>query len=128
MATNQQSPNARRRVLVADDDPAVRALLIDFLEQQDFEVYAMPDGPSALKAFHTGHFDFILVDFQMPGITGLEMATEVRKADPHIPIALITGTANVIEVEAIVQAGIDRTFQKPFSLDELSSWISSLRL
>jgi DNA-binding response OmpR family regulator len=128
MATGQKLPERRGRVLVADDDPAVRALLIDFLEQQAFEVRAVPDGQTALETFYTEHFDLILVDFRMPGITGLEMATEVRKTAPHIPIALITGTVNAVDSVAIAQAGINRTFLKPFSLDELSSWLGSLHL
>ena len=100
----------------------------DFLEQLDFEVHTAPDGTTGLQAFHAQHFDLILVDFQMPGITGLEMASEVRKTDPHIPIALITGTANAIEAASITQAGITRAFQKPFSLEELWTWIKSLKL
>jgi DNA-binding response OmpR family regulator len=103
-------------------------LLTEFLEQQNFEVCARSDGLTALGTFHAEHFDLILVDFQMPGITGLEMAAEVRKTDPHIPIALITGTTVGLEPQAIVQAGISRVFPKPFSLDELSSWIRSLHL
>lgn len=128
MPTYPKPSEPRGRVLVVDDDAAIRMLLTEFLEQQNFEVCARSDGSTALATFHAEHFDLILVDFQMPGITGLEMATAVRKTDPHIPIALITGTAVVIEPQAMAQGGISRVFPKPFSLDELSSWIGSLHL
>jgi DNA-binding response OmpR family regulator len=128
MATSQQLPPPRGRVLIVDDDSAVRAFLTDFLEQQYFDVRAVADGATALEAFRTEHFDLILVDFQMPGMSGLELAIEVRKTDPHIPIALITGTIQNVGNVAIVEAGINRTFPKPFNLNELSTWIRSLSL
>jgi DNA-binding response OmpR family regulator len=116
----------RRRALVVDDDPAVREFLTAFLEQQDFEVRTAQDGRTALAVFHAEPFDLILVDFQMPDMTGLEMVNEVRQTDPHIPVALITGMAPAIDPAAAVQAGISRIFPKPVSLDELSAWIHSL--
>jgi DNA-binding response OmpR family regulator len=111
---------------VVDDDPAVREFLTAFLEQQDFEVRTAQDGRTALAVFHAEPFDLILVDFQMPDMTGLEMVNEVRQTDPHIPVALITGMAPAIDPAAAVQAGISRIFPKPVSLDELSAWIHSL--
>jgi DNA-binding response OmpR family regulator len=126
MGKSQELPDLRRRALVVDDDPAIRAFLTDFLEQQDFEVYTAQDGRSALAVFHTARFNLLLVDFQMPGITGLEVATEVRKTDLAIPIGLITGTASTLEAEAVVQAGVSRLFPKPFSLAELALWIRSI--
>jgi CheY-like chemotaxis protein len=128
MASSQKLPAPRGRVLVVDDEPAVRAILNDFLGQLDFEVYTAPDGAAALQAFHAQHFDLILVDFQMPGITGLEVAAEMRKTNQHLPIALISGTVNAVEADCITQAGITRTFQKPFRLEELCAWIKSLHL
>jgi CheY-like chemotaxis protein len=128
MISRQNLPVSRRRVLVVDDESAVRTILNDVLEQLDFEVYTAPDGSTALQTFQAHHFDLILVDFQMPGLTGLELATAVRKTDQHTPIALITGTASTIEPASIAQAGITRTFPKPFSLKELCTWIESLDL
>src|SRR5919109_1765239 len=120
--------SSRRRALVVDDNPAIRALLTDFLEQENFEVRTAQDGRTALAVFYAEHFDLILVDFQMPDMTGLEMVTEVRQTDPHVPIALITGMAQTIDPTAVVQAGISRIFPKPISLAELSAWIHSLPL
>ena len=126
MDRSQALPGPRRRGLVVDDDPAVRELLTVFLEGRDFEVRTAPDGPTGLAAFNAEPFDLILVDFQMPGMTGLEMAAEVRRTDLHIPIALITGIANTLEAEAVAQAGIIHTFPKPFDLNELANWLRSL--
>jgi DNA-binding response OmpR family regulator len=126
MGRSQGLPGPKRRVLVVDDDPAVRELLTVFLEERDFEVRTAPDGPAGVAAFNVEPFDLILVDFQMPDMTGLEMATEVRRTDPQVPIALITGIAGTLEAEAVAQAGITRTLPKPFDLNELANWLQSL--
>ena len=116
------------RVLVVDDDPEIRALLSDFLTVQHFEVKTAFDAETALVLFQRGRFDALLVDFQMSGMTGLELAAVVRKQDPLIPIALITGSAKILAAQEISQAGITRVFSKPFDLNEIGSWLASLSL
>lgn len=122
---SQPSP-PQRSALVADDDVTIRALLTEFLEQLLFRVRVVPDGQQALNAVYTERFDVILLDFQMPGMTGVEAALEIRKVDPHVPIALITGSAHALNSTHLAQARITRTFLKPFDLEELSVWLSSL--
>jgi CheY-like chemotaxis protein len=68
----------RGRVLVVDDDAIIRDLLTAILEPQGFEVQTAANGPAALAAFHVEPFDVILTDFQMPGMSGLELAAEVQ--------------------------------------------------
>jgi CheY-like chemotaxis protein len=126
MSTSREQPTWRGRVLVVDDDPAIRAFLTDFLEQLNFLVRTVPNGAAALDAFHAEPFDIILLDFQMPGMTGPELAAQIRATHPHIPIALMTGTYNILDHDAMTRAGITHTFAKPFNLDELSLWLSSL--
>ncbi len=116
------------RILVVDDDPEIRALLSDFLTVQHFEVKTAVDAETALALFEPGRFDALLVDFQMSGMTGLELAAVVRKQDPLIPIALITGSAEMLTAQEISQAGINRMFSKPFDLNEIGSWLASLSL
>ena len=116
------------RVLIVDDDPGVRAFLTEFLEQQDLAVCTAQNGAQALAIFGRESFDFIVVDLLMPGISGLEVAAAVRQTHPHIPIALVTGTVNALNTEALKHAGVTRVFQKPFDLEALQSWIRSLPL
>jgi DNA-binding response OmpR family regulator len=128
MGTSQKRPNLRGRVLVVDDDPAVGAFLAEFLEQQAFEVRIAQDGARALTLFRAEPFDLIFVDFQMPGMSGLEVAAEVRQSHLHIPIALVSGTAKTLNADLVMRAGITRIFQKPFDLDVVTNWIRSLSL
>ena len=121
-----QAPAPQRRALVADDDPSIRTFLHDFLEHCGFEVRTAPDGATALALFHAEQFDVVLVDFQMPGMTGLEIATEIRRANANIPIGLITGVANTLDPQTVSRSGITRIFHKPFNLEELAAWLGAL--
>jgi CheY-like chemotaxis protein len=128
MISSTRLPALRRHVLVVDDEFAIREVLTTLLEQYEFAVYTAPDGTSALALLQTEHVDVILVDWHMPGISGLEMALEVHKANPFIPIALITGTPMALQPAALRQAGIGRVFAKPFDLAALVAWLQALLL
>jgi CheY-like chemotaxis protein len=128
MGGHQERPTTRGRILVVDDDAAVRAFLAEFFEQQNFDVRTAQSGAQALGLLQVESFEVIFVDFQMPGMTGLEVAAAVRRTHPHTPIALATGTANSLDIDMVIRAGITRMFQKPFDLETLSSWMRSLSL
>jgi CheY-like chemotaxis protein len=128
MDGHQERPTVRGRILVVDDDAAVRAFLAEFFEQQNFDVRTAQNGEQALALLQVESFEVIFVDFQMPGMTGLEIAAVVRRTHPYIPIALATGTANALDIDMVMRAGITRMFQKPFDLEILSSWMRSLSL
>jgi CheY-like chemotaxis protein len=128
MVNSQGLPVMRRRVLVVDDASAIRELLATVLEEYEFVVHTVPDGASALALLQTEPVDVILVDLQMPGLSGLEMAVEVHKTNPHIPMALITGTPMAIQPTSLRQTGISRVFAKPFDLEALVAWLQALPL
>ena len=128
MVNSQWLPVVRRRVLVVDDASAIREILATILEQYEFIVHTVPDGTSALALLQTEPVDVILVDLQMPGISGLEMALEVHKTNPYIPIALITGAPMAIQSAPLRQAGISRMFGKPVDLEALVAWLRALPL
>lgn len=120
----QQLNDARQKILVVDDNPSLRELLADFLERVGFEVTTAHDGQAGLDALEKRHFDLILADFRMPGMTGLEMAAVVRQTNPAIPIILITGDASALEPETVARAGITRVLPKPLAVHELLNMCS----
>ena len=121
---NDQEPALR--ILVVDDDETIRMLLSRFFEMQNYVTETAADGETALQLVRSQPVDVIFVDFQMPGITGLEFATQVRQQYPNLPIALITGVAHRLTDADLDQAGITKLFTKPFDLDDLSEWLESL--
>lgn len=80
------------RILVADDNPAVRRYLRGVLEQQDdWQVCdEATDGADAVRRFQTGHHDVIVLDFQMPELNGLEAARQINRISPNTPILMVT--------------------------------------
>jgi CheY-like chemotaxis protein len=126
MDTTQQSRASGRRVLVVDDDSTIRLLLSKFLEMQNYEAETAAGGEEALEILNAGHFDVIMVDLQMPGMTGIEFTEVVRQQHPDIPIALITGVAYTLGEDDLERVGISKLFTKPFDLDDIATWIQSL--
>lgn len=80
------------RILVADDNPAVRRYLRGLLEQkEDWKVCdEARDGKDAIDLFRSKHHDLVVVDFQMPDVNGLDVAREIVKLSPDTPILMVT--------------------------------------
>jgi CheY-like chemotaxis protein len=79
------------RILVIDDDPAVRAAMQMVLERDGFEVSAVGDGPAGVKLVAAEDFDLLLVDLFMPGMDGLETIRQVHRHKPGLPIIIMSG-------------------------------------
>jgi len=115
-----------KTVLVVDDDPALRELIAWKLTRAGYATLAAPDGKAGLEAALSGDAtgrapDLILVDWMMPGMTGIEVCQSLR-ANPvtaHIPIILLTSKDQDAEVESGFAAGVDDYILKPFNPREL---------
>ena len=109
-------------VLVVDDDPNVREVLVETLDSLGYRVLAAEDGPSGLAALEAGVPDLLMLDFAMPGMNGAEVAKVALERHHDLPIVFATGyadTAAIIEV-AGPQALVLR---KPFRVNELQAML-----
>jgi ribonuclease P protein subunit RPR2 len=108
------------RILLVDDDPALRTLLKTTFEVADVAVVEAGDAVAARRQIDTARPDVIVLDVNMPGTTGLELCVELKAAPTtrDIPIVLLTGSENSTEAEA-KEAGADAFVRKPFSPLEL---------
>lgn len=112
------------RVLVVDDDPAIRKLLLTLLGQFQYSVETACDGKEALQKFVPGEFDVVLSDLRMPGMSGIELLKAIKETDPDVIFLMITGFAEVdTAVEAIKEGAYDY-IQKPLSVDTIKASIS----
>ena len=109
------------RILVMDDDDAVRDATAMLLEAKGFEVVAVADGRSGIAAVEAGSFDLVVVDLFMPGMDGLETTKAIRRLDPSVPIIAVSGfmlgdwRLKMPNFEAIAaEAGAYFTLYKPF--------------
>jgi len=81
-----------KRILVADDNKAIRNVVSKFLEFMGFEVALAGNGIEALAVFLESSFDLVLTDFQMPAMDGLSLAGHIKERSPSTPVILITGS------------------------------------
>jgi len=78
------------KILVIDDEPDIREILVRYLSTSGYDVVAAADGQEALVLAEVEDFALALVDFRMPGMSGLELLAELKRLDPEMPVVLIT--------------------------------------
>jgi DNA-binding NtrC family response regulator len=111
------------RVLVVDDEPEMRALLVDELRREGYQVTEAGDGAEAVLACRTGEFEVILMDKNMPGPSGLDLLPGFRRTCPHARIIMMTAFGDVPSyVEAAEKGAADFLF-KPFRIEEMKAAI-----
>lgn len=118
----------RRRIMVVDDEPALRRLIARTLERAGFEVRSFPDGRAAFNAFQTqpDAVDALLTDQTMPEMTGRELIAAVLALRPELPILLTTGFSDEIDRESALALGVRRYLEKPATLKEILAAVHGL--
>jgi len=120
------SDNGRpMKILVADDDADLRALIGFTLSQAGFEVCTAGDGPTALQAFERETPDFILLDINMPEPDGLAVCREIR-TQSRVPIMMLTVRDQEDDLVAALDSGADDYVRKPFSPRALLARVRAL--
>src|SRR3954466_3624610 len=114
------------KVLVADDDRAIRASLVRALELEGYTVVAVPDGAAALDAARTEPPDVLVLDVMMPGVDGLDVCRVLRAERDRTPILMLTARTETPDRIAGLDAGADDYLPKPFDLDELLARLRAL--
>jgi two-component system phosphate regulon response regulator PhoB len=116
------------KVLVVDDEPAICDMIRYALEQADMRVYSASDAQEALVAINEDRPDIILMDWMMPGISGIELTRRLRKDSYTEEIPIIMLTAKVTEDDKVtgLEAGTDDYVIKPFSPRELLARIRAV--
>lgn len=113
---------SKRRVSVVDDEPRIRTLLAEVLEEQGHEVQTYPDGPSFLEAARDEAPDLVLLDINMPRMSGWEVK-ERLDADPVLsdtPVLAVTAQGGrSVETSAREAMDFDGFLRKPFDLEDL---------
>ncbi|MCH7898477.1 MAG: response regulator transcription factor [Proteobacteria bacterium] len=111
--------NKRIRVLVVEDEEAIRTGLIDVLVFHGYEVDSAATGPEGLKKALTGKFELILLDIMLPGMDGYTICDEIRAIDRRQPIIMLTAKASDEEIIQGLKLGADDYVPKPFSIRQL---------
>jgi two-component system, cell cycle response regulator CpdR len=109
------------RILIAEDDEAVRGFVQRALQMDGHDVVAEPDGADALERLEreSGGFDLLISDIRMPVMDGIALALTVGSSFPDLPILLMTGFADQRERAHDLEAIIEDVLTKPFSLQDI---------
>jgi DNA-binding response OmpR family regulator len=114
------------RILIAEDDTPLATFIAKAFNSEDHVTEIAPTGDDALQRTQRGGFDLLILDLNLPVISGSEVLRKVRSANSDIPILILTATDAEAERVACLDAGADDYLTKPFSFPELSARIRAV--
>src|ERR671936_652591 len=118
---------SRVKILVVDDERAVRESLRRALELEGYEVELAADGREALERLEeNGQIDAVVLDVLMPGVDGLEVSRTLRRSGNRVPVLMLTARTQVDDRVEGLDAGADDYVTKPFALEELLARLRAL--
>jgi DNA-binding response OmpR family regulator len=114
------------RILIAEDDAPLAAFIAKAFKTEEHTTEVAVNGEDALQRLKNSKYDLLILDLNLPIVTGSEVLNKVREGDPDIPILILTATEEVAERVACLDAGADDYLTKPFSFSELSARIRAV--
>jgi DNA-binding response OmpR family regulator len=114
------------KVLVAEDDAALRAGLVEILEAEGYETLSTGDGKQALDLFAREAPDFVCLDIMMPGRDGYDVCREIRRRNATVPVIFISAKSEEIDKVVGLELGADDFIMKPFGVKEVVARIRAV--
>ncbi|MBT3093286.1 MAG: response regulator transcription factor [Candidatus Thiodiazotropha endolucinida] len=111
--------NQKPRILIVEDEEAIRVGLIDVFVFHGFTVDSAAEGPAGLQKALTGTFDMILLDVMLPGMNGFDICNRIREQDKDQPIIMLTAKTSDEDIVQGLTLGADDYVAKPFSVAQL---------
>lgn len=111
--------NSKQRILIIEDEAAIRTGLIDVFVYHGYEVDSAEEGHDGLGKALSGQFDMILLDVMLPGLDGFEICQRIREQDPTQPIIMLTAKTQDADIIQGLSLGADDYVAKPFSVAQL---------
>ena len=122
---NESEPACSAHVLIVDDDPSVRELVVDYLTDNDIKVTALANGRDITDVMQREAIDLLVLDVRMPGEDGMHIAHKMRE-ESQVPIIILTSRKDEADRVMGLELGADDYLTKPFSPRELLAHIRAL--
>ena len=123
---DSDAPTERGRILVVDDDGINLEICVDVLEPLGHEIHTAAGGSEAVERIAGERFDLVITDLSMPGVSGWDVAKQVKTTSPSTRVMLLSGWSVQLDPEQIKAAGIDLVLSKPVQIDELVQAVQRL--
>lgn len=114
------------RILIAEDDAPLASFIAKAFVAEEHSSEVATNGAVAMARLESGSFDMLILDLNLPEVSGVEVLKQVRGRDPDLPILILTATDHVTDRVACLDAGADDFLTKPFSFSELSARVRAL--
>jgi DNA-binding response OmpR family regulator len=111
----------RRRVLIVEDDPSVRAVVVEVCRRDGYEVSEASRGRQALQMAEVNEPDVVLLDWVLPDLSGIEVCRELRRRGAICPIIMLTGRTANVDMVVGLEVGADDYITKPFDARVLTA-------
>jgi len=109
----------QKKVLIVEDDAAIREALREAISADGHEPVVAPDGRQAVQRFSEQPFDLVLLDLMLPGLSGYDVCRKIRETDRRVPILMLTAKGEEIDKVLGLELGADDYVTKPFGVREL---------
>lgn len=116
----------REQILIADDDPTIRSLVTEILSRKGHRVTSVPNGSDAFERILVNDYDCVIMDINMPKMSGIEAVKLIREQDQFVYILLISGEAESDEIKEALKNGADKFLPKPFNRADLLGTIEKI--
>lgn len=116
----------RAEILIIEDDPDLPALLKSHMEVGDFRVTIAADGQEGLNIARKQSFDILIVDYNLPSLSGVDIVRKLREEGHTTPILMLTSRSDELDKVLALNTGADDYVTKPFALAELQARINAL--
>ncbi len=120
------SPMDKARILVVEDEEAIRGGLCDVLAFHGYAPVAVESGEEGLESGLSERFDLVILDLMLPGLSGLDVCRALREKIPALPILMLTAKGSEDDVVKGLRCGADDYVTKPFSIRELVARVDAL--
>lgn len=117
------------KILVVDDFSTMRRIIKNLLKDLGFSnIQEADDGNTALPMLNQGDFDFVVTDWNMPGMQGIDLLRAIRSSDKlkHLPVLMVTAEAKKEQIVAAAQAGVNGYVVKPFTAATLKEKLDKI--
>jgi DNA-binding NtrC family response regulator len=119
-ATAREGSVVKKRILVGEDDPAIRGALVEFLESLDYEVVEAATCAGIKEAFHAVCPDAAVLDYSLPDGTALDLLPHLKQSYPSIPLILLTGNGTIQLAVRAIKEGAEQFFTKPVEMSTIA--------